>query len=132
MSVEDGDLFDVVLVDDSADIRLLVSLQLASSGRFRIVGEGSNGLEAVALARQLQPELLILDASMPCMNGLEALPKIRQAAPGTRVVMFSGFGGVAEEALRLGAFDFVPKSVPAQGLVSRLLDALARPLPTPR
>jgi PAS domain S-box-containing protein len=120
---------DVVLADDSADVRGLVSLRLSRSGSFRVVGEGSTGFDAVDLARRCKPELLLLDVSMPGMDGLEALPKIRQASPDTRVVMFSGFEAddIVDEAMRRGAVDFIQKSIPIGKLVARLLDAVERP-----
>jgi PAS domain S-box-containing protein len=129
--MDEGPVVDTVLVDDCPDVRGLISLRLSRSGHFRIVGEGSSGHDAIVLAREHQPELLLLDVSMPGMDGLEALPKIRQASPGTRVVMFTGFAAdnLADEALRLGAVDFVQKSTPFQSLVPRLLDAVARPIP---
>ena len=131
--VSEVSVADVVLVDDAPEMRALISHALLRSGQFRIVGEAANGLEAIALAQQHQPDLLILDIAMPGMDGLEALPKIRQASPGTRVVMFSAFSGAdnINEASRLGAVDFLPKGMPLPTLVTRLLGALARPIPEP-
>ena len=129
--MDEGPVVDTVLVDDCPDVRGLISLRLSRSGHFRIVGEGSSGHDAIVLAREHQPELLMLDVSMPGMDGLEALPEILQASPGTRVVMFTGFAAdnIADEALRLGAVDFVQKNTPFESLVPRLLDAVARPIP---
>ena len=131
--VVEGTVADVVLVDDATGIRVLIRHALSLSSRFRIVGEAANGLEAITLAQQHQPDLLILDVAMPDMDGLEALPKIRVASPSTRVVMFSAFSAAdnVKEALRLGAVDFLPKGIPLTSLASRLLDALTRPIPEP-
>jgi PAS domain S-box-containing protein len=132
--MSDNGLFDVVLVDDADDVRAVVGLQLQLSQRFTIVGEGATGAEAIALAATHQPAVMVLDASMPDMDGLEALPAILKASPTTLVVMFSGFGGKALEmaARTLGAADFVEKSTPLRKLPGRLLRLLgaASDLPT--
>ena len=70
---------------------MLVRTRLRLSGLFDVVGEGADGAEAVALAEEHRPTLMLLDVSMPGMDGLEALPRVREASPDTRVVMFSGF-----------------------------------------
>jgi PAS domain S-box-containing protein len=116
----------VVVVDDADDVRAVVGLQLQLSNLFNVVAEGTSGAEAVALAAKHRPAVMVLDASMPDMDGLEALPGILEASPGTRVVMFSGFGGKALEmaARSLGAADFVEKSTPLRELPDRLLRVL--------
>jgi PAS domain S-box-containing protein len=119
----------VVVVDDAADVRLLMKTRLKVSGAFAVVGEGADGAQAVALAQQHAPALMLLDVSMPVVDGLEALPEVLKASPSTRVVMFSGFEehGLAEKARQLGAADFIEKSVPVDTLVVRLLELLGRP-----
>jgi PAS domain S-box-containing protein len=126
--------FDVVVVDDAADVRAVVGLQLRLSRRFNVVGEGGSGAEAIALAAAHRPAAMVLDASMPDMDGLEALPAILEVSPSTQVVMFSGFGGPALEvaARSLGAADFVEKATPLRELPGRLLRVLqAAPEPAP-
>lgn len=120
------DPFDVVLVDDAADVRSLIGWRLRLTRRFVVVGEGGTGEEAITLAAAHQPALVVLDASMPGMDGLEALPAILKAAPATKVVMFSGFGGssLADTALALGAAAFIEKATPLDELPDRLLDVL--------
>lgn len=76
----------VVIVDDAAEVRTLMKTRLRLSGMFRVVGEGSDGAQAVELARLHAPSLMLLDVSMPGVDGLEALPRILEAAPSTRVV----------------------------------------------
>ena len=118
--------YDAVIVDDADDVRSVVGRQLRLTGRFDVVGEGRTGAEAVILAAQHRPALMVLDASMPDMDGLEALPGILEASPDTKVVMLSGFGGRALEmaARALGASDFVEKAVPLRELPDRLLRLL--------
>jgi PAS domain S-box-containing protein len=112
----------VVLVDDSADVRRLVRHTLEASGLFEVVGEGADGEEAIALAYRHQPDLVLLDTSMPRMDGLEALPAVRALCPETSVVMFTGFEDLqlAARARELGAAAFVEKSTPLDQVPVRL------------
>jgi PAS domain S-box-containing protein len=133
-------LLSIVVIDDSADIRRLVRSRLRLSGGFDVVGEGSSGVDAVALAAQHRPDLMLLDMSMAGMDGLEAIPMILTASPPTRVVMYSGFepGGLAEHSVSLGASAFIPKAEPITDLPRRLAEvagveitALATDAPLP-
>jgi PAS domain S-box-containing protein len=116
----------VVLVDDSTDVRDLVRLRLEGSGVLQVVAEAGDGREAIDLARAHQPDLLLLDISMPEMDGIEALPLIREASPRTRVVVFSGFEGsdVEQQVRALGAVGFYDKSVSLKDLTAALIDLL--------
>ncbi|GAA5121721.1 hypothetical protein GCM10023339_38930 [Alloalcanivorax gelatiniphagus] len=116
----------VVLVDDSVEVRTLVRMRLESSGQFDVLGEAADGEQAIALVIRHEPELVVLDVSMPHMDGLETLPSILAVRPETKVVMFSGFGGadLAREARELGAADFIEKSIPLDELPERLLASL--------
>lgn len=115
----------VVLVDDSREVRAVVGRLLESAG-FEIVGEGGDGDEAIVLAFRLEPDLLLLDTSMPKVDGIEALPAILAISPDTQVVMFTGFEepGLAARARELGAADFVEKSLLIEDLPERLMRAL--------
>ncbi|HWU20362.1 MAG TPA: PAS domain S-box protein [Nocardioides sp.] len=112
----------VLIVDDSAELRALVRARLEISGLFEVVDEAEDGGEAWTLADGLQPDLVLLDTSMPEMDGLEALPLILAVSPATQVVMFTGFGeaGLADRAEALGAVDFIEKSLPIDQLPERL------------
>jgi PAS domain S-box-containing protein len=116
----------VVLVDDVPEVRALVKTRLRLSGRFDVVAEGSDGVEAVALARTHRPALLLLDVSMPRLDGLGALPQVLEASPGTRVVMYSGFDeqGLAHRAVELGAVGFLEKSTAVETLADDLTSLL--------
>ena len=126
-------LVTIVLVDDAPEVRALVRTRLKLSKRFDVVGEGGTGTEAVQLATELAPQLVLLDVSMPDMDGLEALERIQAEAPGTAVAMFSGFEehGLADQARALGAVDFIEKSAPIEQLAERLLAAIAGVEPAP-
>jgi PAS domain S-box-containing protein len=125
----------VVVVDDSAEVRMLVRTRLRISGRVRVVGEGATGREAIALAAEHRPALMLLDVSMPVMDGLEALPRVREVSPETRVVLYSGFDeeGLAHKAVELGAAAFIEKSTSIDSLVDELLAVIdtERPLDLP-
>jgi len=118
----------VLVVDDADDLRLLVRLVLEGSGRFEVVGEGATGREGIELARDLQPDVVMLDVSMPDIDGLAALPQILKESPQSTVVMFSGFhhAGVADAATRLGAAGYIEKEAGIDDLVHRLDAILTR------
>lgn len=78
---------------------------------FDVVGEAGDGLEAIAEAERHQPDLVVLDLSMPVLDGLEALPRILAVAPDARVVVVSGFDGgrMRGPALAAGAVAYLEK-----------------------
>jgi PAS domain S-box-containing protein len=119
----------VVVVDDAAEVRLLVKTRFRVSGLLEVVGEGADGADAIALAGKHQPSLMVLDVSMPDMDGLEALPHVLAASPRTKVVLYSGVEeqGLVDRARDMGAADFIEKSTPIESLVDRLLALLASP-----
>ena len=110
----------VLVVDDAEDIRMLLRLRVEARNGLTVVGEAADGVAAVELASELQPDLVLLDLAMPRMDGLEALPLIRAAVPDVRVVVLSGFnqGTLANRALEAGADHYVVKG----GSMRELLD----------
>lgn len=112
----------VALVDDADEMRLLVGMSLSLTGEFVVVGEAANGREAITVAADTRPELMLLDLSMPEMDGLEALPKVLEASPETCVVVFSGFDEtqLGAEARARGARAYVEKGTPLEELSERL------------
>ncbi len=116
----------VVLVDDSADVRTLVRTKLRLSGKAVVEGEGADGADAIDLARRLQPDAMLLDVSMPGIDGLAALPQIIEASPDTRIVMFSGFDEepLALRALELGATSYLTKTSSLDAVVAELVHAV--------
>ena len=96
-----------LLVDDVEDIRALLRMLMEQDGRFDVVAEAADGEQAIELARAHQPDVVVLDLAMPVMDGLTALPALRQAAPRVRVIILSGFpvdemGPAAEQAGAVG------------------------------
>lgn len=124
---EEGAQYRVLVVDDAEDLRALVRIKLEHHGGFTVVGEAANGEEAVMRAAELQPDLVLLDLSMPRMDGLQALPLICDAVPGVRVVVLSGFDAdpMAEKALAAGAVKYIEKGRAISGLDSLLEEAMA-------
>lgn len=123
----------IVIVDDAADVRLLLRTRMSLSGRLDVVGEGGDGDAAVDLVRRHRPDLLLLDVSMPGVDGLQALRRVRSASPETVVVMYSGFEeqGLAARARVLGASAYLQKSGSVVSLVDDLLAILADEQPEP-
>ena len=120
------DVFRVVLVDDMVELRKLIRLTLERSGRFEVVGEAGNGREGIEVAAESQPDLVLLDVSMPVMDGLEALPVLCRTVPSSSVVMLSGFSELrfGAEAAALGAVAYLEKGLAPDALVARLLEVL--------
>lgn len=108
-----GALPRVLVVDDSAVVRGLVARWIEADPRLALAATCSDGEQGVKRARELQPDLVVLDVEMPRMDGLTALPLILKAAPRARVVMASTLthkgAQVTMQALSLGAADFAPK-----------------------
>ena len=102
----------VVLVDDVPELRLLVRLTLEEDPAIEVVGEAANGRDGVHVVEAANPDLVLLDLSMPDMDGLEAIPLMREHAPNARVVVLSGHeaGRVSLEALDQGASRYVNKA----------------------
>jgi CheY-like chemotaxis protein len=112
----------VLIVDDADDIRALLRMRLDREERFEVVGEAVDGVDAVEKARTLQPHLVLLDMAMPRMDGLQALPLIREAVPGVRIIVLSGFnqGTLEREALAAGAVRYIVKGVSMSRLVHEI------------
>jgi DNA-binding NarL/FixJ family response regulator len=102
----------VFLVDDVVELRTLVRLALEEDPHIEVVGEAANGREGVQGVGDTQPDVVLLDLSMPDMDGLEALPLMREKAPNTRLVVLSGHeaGRVSLEALDQGASRYLNKA----------------------
>ena len=113
----------VLVVDDSADLRDLISLVIEQrSDQWTVVATAAEGQQAIDEARTNQPDLVLLDIAMPVMDGMQALPLIREVAPGAVVVMLSGypFATAGEGALRAGANGYLEKSDLVGSLIPRL------------
>lgn len=120
----------VLICDDNDVMRMLLAVIVDGSPKLEVVGEASNGNEAVVQATHLQPTVILLDLAMPVRSGLDALPELRQVAPDARVIVYSGFAGgiVADDVLALGAVGYLEKGAPPETIVATIEQALASPL----
>ena len=116
----------VLVVDDAAFMRKVVSDALNGGGH-EVIGEASNGAEAVARYQELQPELMTLDITMPEMDGLTALKEIIAIDPAARIIMCSALGQESKvlEAIKAGAKDFVVKPFKPDRVLSAIDKAVA-------
>jgi DNA-binding NarL/FixJ family response regulator len=119
----------VVVADDSADLRDLVVLLLDDEDDFSVIGAAADGAEAVLLADELKPDLLVLDVNMPVMDGIEALRRVKATQPQIRVVLLSAFprGVLPGDDVAL-ADAYLEKGLGVTTLVERLRAICRRPL----
>lgn len=111
----------ILLADDHEGIRRRVRSALENAG-LDVCGEAVNGQEAVSQAKELLPDLIVLNLSMPVMNGLEALFQITQSVPTAKVLIFTMDEGdeLRREAFRRGAHGFASKSNALSDLVDEV------------
>jgi DNA-binding NarL/FixJ family response regulator len=84
----------ILIVDDLPEMRKLIRTYIEEETDFCVCGEASDGLEAIDKAQNLKPDLIILDASMPRMNGIEAAPKLKKILPETQIILFTFHEGM--------------------------------------
>ncbi len=102
----------LVIVDDNAGIRTLLSALARRDPNMRVVGEAEDGAQAVEVARAHQPDIVILDVMMPGIDGLEAIPGIIDAAPRSRIIMYSAYAETRDDAMGRGAHGWCLKGEP--------------------
>jgi len=117
----------ILLVEDHTLLREGLRSLLAADPAFEVVGEAGDGLEAIAQARRLQPELVIMDLSMPKMSGLEALREITRQHPGIKAIALTMHNTEEHlrDALRAGAAGYVLKTVSHTELLTAVRCVLA-------
>ncbi|WP_077211623.1 response regulator [Bacillus dakarensis] len=115
----------ILIVDDAKFMRLTLTNILMKADH-EVVGEGENGLDAIRLYRELQPDLVTLDITMPEMSGLEAVKEIKKEYPQAKIVMCSAMGQqrMVVESIEAGAKDFIVKPFDE----GRVLEAINRVL----
>lgn len=106
-----GAALSVLICDDVHAMRTLLRVVIELDPRLRVAGEARDGSEAISLAQRVQPDVVLLDLSMPIRSGLEALPEIKAVAPAAQIIAFSGLDRsvVENDALQAGASRFLQK-----------------------
>ena len=115
----------ILLVDDAAFMRMMIKDILVKNG-FTVSGEAQDGLEAIEKYKALQPDLVIMDITMPNMDGLTALKEIKKEYPNAKIVMCSAMGqeSYVVDAIKAGAADFIVKPFQADRIVSTVTKVL--------
>ncbi|HWI22580.1 MAG TPA: response regulator [Baekduia sp.] len=115
----------ILVVDDAAFMRKLVS-DVVIDGGHEVVGEAATGVEALERFRELRPDVITLDITMPEKDGIEALKEIIAVDPDARVIMCSALGQDSKvlESIKLGAKDFVVKPFEPERVLSAIDKAL--------
>jgi DNA-binding NarL/FixJ family response regulator len=110
----------VLVVDDYAPFREFVRLTLAERPELEVIGEASDGPEAVQKAAELKPDLILLDLGLPTMNGIEVARRFRELVPEAKIIFFSqeSSADLVEEALRMGVWGYVVKARAGSQLLS--------------
>jgi signal transduction histidine kinase/DNA-binding NarL/FixJ family response regulator len=123
----------VVIIDDTYDLRELLRLALTRGG-LEVVGEAGDGLSGIECVRVEQPDVVLLDLSMPVMDGLEALPTIRQLVPEAKIVVLSGFGAtqMSEKAMTIGADGYLQKGMALKRIIEYVKDLVDAPRAVPQ
>jgi two-component system, NarL family, nitrate/nitrite response regulator NarL len=116
----------ILIVDDHPVLRRMVRSLLETIPEFDVCGEAENGQQGIEKARQLSPDAIILDISMPVLNGLEAAKILRTMLPSIKILMFTSFAhaGLSQTATAAGASRVVCKSSPPAALIKALQELL--------
>jgi two-component system, NarL family, nitrate/nitrite response regulator NarL len=101
-----------LIVEDHEELRNFLRLTLQNEARCVVIGEAVDGMQAVQKAEEFQPDLVLLDLSLPKLNGMEALRRIRKCSPHSKLIILSQDSApeIVREALRLGAVGYLLKS----------------------
>ena len=115
----------ILVVDDAAFMRMMIKDILTKNG-YEVVGEAADGQQAVEKYKELHPDLVTMDITMPEMDGITALKEIRKINPSSKVIMCSAMGQQAMviDAIQAGAKDFIVKPFQAD----RVLEAISKTL----
>lgn len=114
---------NVLICDDAAFMRMMIKDILSKNG-YTVAGEAENGAKAVEKYAEVKPDLVLMDITMPEMDGIQALKKIKEGDPGAKIIMCSAMGQQAMviESIQAGAKDFIVKPFQAD----RVLEAVKK------
>lgn len=115
----------ILIVDDAAFMRMMVKDILTKNG-YEVVGEAADGMQAVEKFKELRPDLVTMDITMPEMDGITALKEIKAVEPNAVVIMCSAMGQQAMviDAIQAGAKDFIVKPFQADRVIEAIQKAL--------
>jgi DNA-binding NarL/FixJ family response regulator len=122
----------ILIADDYADLREMLNALLQTHRGWQVCGEASNGLEAVQKAAELKPDLIILDVSMPEIDGLQAARQISATLPEIRILIYTNYSlspQVKLEAMKYGAHEVINKYSGPEELIRAVESLDKRPLP---
>ncbi len=116
---------EILVVDDARFMRITLSKMIEEHG-FQIAGEAENGLDAIEKYKELSPDLVTMDITMPEMNGIDAIEKIMEIDPEAKIIVCSAMGqkAMVEDAIKVGAKDFIVKPIKSDKLESALKNLL--------
>ena len=109
----------MLLVDDASFMRAMITSIITKEG-YEVVGEAENGEIAIEKYQELKPDIVIMDITMPCLNGIEAVKEIIKIDPNAKIIMCSAMGQEAMvlESMQAGAIDFIVKPFKADKVLS--------------
>lgn len=112
----------VLVVDDNQTIRCAIRQLLQTQVDIEVIGEASDGTDAIRKTQTFRPDVILMDAAMPTMNGFDAVRQIKKESPATQVLMVSQFDSDAftREALAVGASGYILKSNASRQLIPAL------------
>ncbi len=116
----------ILIVDDAAFMRMMIKDILTKNG-YEVVGEAENGARAIEKYKELVPDLVIMDITMPEVNGIQAVMEIRKINPNSQIIMCSAMGQQAMviESIQAGARDFIVKPFQAERVIEAVKKVLA-------
>jgi two-component system, chemotaxis family, chemotaxis protein CheY len=116
----------ILIVDDAAFMRMMIKDILTKNG-FEVVGEAADGAQAVEKYKEVQPDLVTMDITMPEKDGIAALKDIKALDPGAKIIMCSAMGQQAMviDAIQAGAKDFIVKPFQADRVIEAIQKALS-------
>lgn len=115
----------ILIVDDAAFMRMMIKDILTKNG-YQVVGEASDGMQALEKFKELRPDLVTMDITMPEMDGISALKEIKAVDPNAVVIMCSAMGQQAMviDAIQAGAKDFIVKPFQADRVIEAIQKAI--------